>query len=372
MPAPLAANHPDRYAESGVSIDAGDELVARIAPLAGCHAPGVLGGLGGFAALYEPPLARFREPVLVSATDGVGTKLKLAVQLARHDAIGIDLVAMCVNDLIAHTAEPLYFLDYFACGALDVDVAEKVITGIARGCELAGCALTGGETAEMPGMYVGGEYDLAGFAVGIVEKSRLPNPARVRDGDVLLGLASSGAHANGFSLIRRLVNAADDDALNAVAPDNASPDAMIDASTASMPVATPTATLADALLAPTRIYVKSILHLAQRIDVIGVAHITGGGLLENPPRVLPEGAVAEIRRSAWQRPALFDWLQQRGQLSETEMLRTFNCGIGLVIVVRARECEKAVALLESQGETVFRLGQIRSGGKGKARVTIVD
>ncbi len=327
-----------RYSDSGVSIDAGNDLAARIAPIARrTHGAGVLGGLGGFGALYALPVERFRNPVLVSATDGVGTKLKLAAMMERHDTVGIDLVAMCVNDIIVYGAEPLYFLDYFATGALQVEHAETVIGGIARGCELAGCALSGGETAEMPGMYAPGDYDLAGFAVGAVERDNLLDSSRVKVGDVVLGLASSGPHANGFSLIRKILDLGGDDL--------------------SRPFAD--STLGETLLRPTRIYVKSLLRLLATVEVSAIAHITGGGLLENPPRVLPKGMVAEIHRSCWPVPEVFAWLQESGNIDAREMLRTFNCGIGMVVVVPEAQAGQATGILEEAGETVFSLGQIR-------------
>ena len=339
-----------RYRDSGVNIDAGNDLAERIKPIARrTHGAGVLGGLGGFGALYQLPLERFRNPVLVSATDGVGTKLKLAAMMARDDTVGIDLVAMCVNDIIVYGAEPLYFLDYFATGALQVERAEAVISGIARGCALAGCALAGGETAEMPGMYAPGEYDLAGFAVGVVDKDNLLDAANVQVGDVVLGLGSSGPHANGFSLIRKILEIEGDDL--------------------SRPFAD--ATLGETLLEPTRIYVKPLLRLLAEVEVSAIAHITGGGLLENPPRVLPQGVVAEIHRSSWPLPAIFEWLRQGGNLDETEMLRTFNCGIGLMVVVPEADATRAVAILEAAGEIVFPLGQIRRG-RGQPRVVVLD
>ena len=324
-----------RYRDSGVDIDAGNALARRIAKLArATRRDGVLGGIGGFGALFEVPLARYKNPVLVSAADGAGTKL----MLARGGDIGIDLVAMCVNDIIACGAEPLYFLDYFACGALDPARAERVIAGIARGCELAGCALAGGETAEMPGMYAPGDYDLAGFAVGIADKEKLLSPQRVRAGDIILGLASSGPHANGFSLIRKV----------------------LEQSGASLSEELPgtRGTLGDALLAPTRIYVKAMLRLFAEVEVSAVAHITGGGLPENPPRVLPPGAVAEIDRASWQIPEVFGWLQRQGNIEDAEMLRAFNCGVGMLAVVPQRDAARAAAILEEAGETVFALGRI--------------
>jgi phosphoribosylformylglycinamidine cyclo-ligase len=325
------------YAQAGVDIDAGNTLVERIKPIVkGTFRPGVMAGLGGFGALFELPLDRYREPVLVSGTDGVGTKLKLAMQLGRHDSIGIDLVAMCVNDIVVAGAEPLFFLDYYATGKLDIDTATDVVKGIAAGCELAGCALTGGETAEMPGMYAAGDYDLAGFAVGIVEKSRILQADQVRVGDVLLGLASSGPHSNGYSLIRKV----------------------LELSAASLDQALGTSNLGDALIAPTRIYVKSLLALLAETEVHALAHITGGGLTENLPRVLPSHSCAQIDRNSWQLPAVFEWLQSAGGIAEAEMLRTFNCGIGMVVCVPPQGAEQAMRILQAQGETVFRIGEI--------------
>ena len=327
------------YRQAGVDIDAGNALVERIKPLVQrTLRPGVLTGLGGFGALFELPVGRYREPVLVSGTDGVGTKLKLAMQLGRHDTIGIDLVAMCVNDIVVTGAEPLFFLDYYATGHLDVDTAAAVIGGIARGCELAGCALTGGETAEMPGMYAGADYDLAGFAVGIVEKSKLIQPELVREGDVLLGLASSGPHSNGYSLIRKVL---------------AVSGAALDLDLDDQP-------LGEALLAPTRIYVKPLLALLAEVKIHALAHITGGGLTENLPRVLPPYTEARIRLDAWQRPAVFRWLQEQGGVEEAEMLRTFNNGIGMVLCVPAGDAGRTAHLLTEAGETVYDIGEVRA------------
>ena len=296
-----------------------------------------MGGLGGFGALCEIP-AGYRQPVLVSGTDGVGTKLRLAMDLGKHDTIGIDLVAMCVNDLIVAGAEPLLFLDYYATGKLDVDIAADVVTGIGAGCELAGCALVGGETAEMPGMYEGSDYDLAGFCVGVVEKANILDGSKVAEGDVILGLASSGPHSNGYSLIRKILEVSD-----------ASLETDIDGKT-----------LGDALMAPTRIYVKSLLSLMRgsEIAVHALSHITGGGLLENIPRVLPDNLAAHIDIASWQRPAVFDWLQANGNVNETEMHRVLNCGIGMVVVVPQHQAKQAMAHLEAEGESVYRLGQI--------------
>ncbi len=320
------------YRAAGVDIDAGDALVERIKPYARrTMRPEVLAGIGGFGALFEIG-KRYREPVLVAGTDGVGTKLKLAFALDGHDTIGIDLVAMSVNDVLVQGAEPLFFLDYFACGRLDVDVAARVVRGIATGCEQAGCALIGGETAEMPGMYADGEYDLAGFAVGAVEKAGIIDGRAIVPGDVVLGLASSGPHSNGFSLIRRIVEHGRAD-LRAELPGSAT-------------------TLGDALMAPTRIYVKPLLALTRAMHVKGMAHITGGGLTENIPRILPDGVQARIDASRWSRPPVFDWLQQQGQVADAEMHRVFNCGIGMVVIVAPRDAEQAIALLTEAGENV--------------------
>ncbi len=338
------------YRDAGVDIDAGDALVDRIKPLARkTLRDGVLGGIGGFGALFEVP-KRYKEPVLVSGTDGVGTKLKLAFELNRHDTVGQDLVAMSVNDILVLGAESLFFLDYFACGKLDVDTAASVVGGIAKGCELAGCALIGGETAEMPGMYPDGEYDLAGFAVGVVEKSRAIDGKRIAAGDVVLGLASSGAHSNGYSLVRKIIARANPD-MNAPFDGERS--------------------LADVVMAPTRIYVKPVLATLEKVAIKGMAHITGGGLLENVPRVLPENTVAELEKAAWPRPKLFDWMQAEGQVAENEMHRVFNCGIGLVIVVAAADAALAMAELQARGETVYRIGQIRARQGGEAQTVVV-
>jgi phosphoribosylformylglycinamidine cyclo-ligase len=320
---------PLSYRDAGVDIDAGDALVEAIKPYAKrTLRPEVLAGIGGFGALCRIP-KKYRQPVLVSGTDGVGTKLKLAFAFGRHDTVGIDLVAMSVNDVLVQGAEPLFFLDYFACGKLDNRVAAAVVKGIARGCELAGCALIGGETAEMPGMYPAGEYDLAGFCVGVVEKKRIITGRSIRPGDVLLGLASSGAHSNGYSLIRRI--------LERDAPD---------------------AAMTDAIMQPTRIYVKPILKLLRSVSVKGLAHITGGGLVGNVPRVLPRRTRAVIDARAWPRPALFDWLQRKGAVAEAEMHRVFNCGIGMVAVVSAGNARHAASRLRALGETVYEIGVI--------------
>jgi len=327
---------PLSYRGAGVDIDAGDALVERIKAFAKrTLRPEVLSGIGGFGALVELP-KRFKEPVLVSGTDGVGTKLKLAFALNRHDTVGIDLVAMSANDVLVQGAEPLFFLDYFACGKLDVAVAAEVIKGIAKGCELAGCALAGGETAEMPGMYPDGEYDLAGFCVGVVEKGGVIDGREIAAGDAVLGLASSGAHSNGYSLIRRIL-------------ERARPDLAADFH--GRP-------LADVLMAPTRIYVKPVLRLIGEVRVKGLAHITGGGLLENVPRILPEGVRAVLDRRAWPLPPLFGWLQEQGQIGDAELHRVFNCGIGMVAIVAGRDADRAARVLRAAGETVYRLGVI--------------
>ena len=327
------------YRQAGVDIDAGNALVERIKPVVKkTFRPGVMTGLGGFGALFELPVADYRQPVLVSGTDGVGTKLKLAMMLNKHDTIGIDLVAMCVNDIVVTGAEPLFFLDYYATGKLEVDKGADIIGGIAEGCSRAGCALTGGETAEMPGMYSGEDYDLAGFAVGIVEKAKMITADKVAACDVLLGLASSGPHSNGYSLIRKVIEVSGADL--------------------SQPMGD--TTLGEALLAPTRIYVKQLLALLKEVDVHALAHITGGGLTENLPRVLPENTAGVIDPTSWPRPPVFDWLQQQGKIDAQEMLRTFNCGIGMVVCVAAADAERATAILQAQGETVYRLGQIEA------------
>lgn len=325
------------YAAAGVDIDAGNQLVQRIKPFAErTRRPEVLAGLGGFGALFELPLGKYREPVLVSGTDGVGTKLKLAIDSGRHEGIGIDLVAMCVNDLIVQGAEPLFFLDYYATGRLDVETAAAVIEGIGQGCKLAGASLVGGETAEMPGMYSEGDYDLAGFCVGIVEKSELLDGRRVEPGDALIGLASSGPHSNGYSLIRRILAENRETGFTECG---------------GFP-------LIDALLAPTRIYVQSILGLLRAIRVHAVAHITGGGITENLPRVLPVGCSAEIDLSAWPQPDVFNWIAEAGPVSRDEMLRTFNCGIGMIICVAERDVPAAMEVLSAAGERCWRIGRV--------------
>ncbi|EGK71857.1 Phosphoribosylformylglycinamidine cyclo-ligase [Methyloversatilis universalis FAM5] len=333
-----------------MDIDAGDALVERIKPLAKrTMRPEVIGGIGGFGALFEVS-KNYREPVLVSGTDGVGTKLKLAFQLDGHDTVGQDLVAMSVNDILVQGAEPVFFLDYFACGKLDVDTAARVVGGIARGCELAGCALIGGETAEMPGMYPAGEYDLAGFAVGIAEKSLLITGETIAEGDVVLGLASSGAHSNGYSLLRKI--------LERDAPD-------LNADFHGR-------TLRETVLEPTRIYVKPLLALMKEAPglVKGMAHITGGGLLDNVPRVLPAGLSAHIDASAWPLPPLFAWLREAGNVAEQEMYRVFNCGIGMVVIVSAADADRAVQSLTTAGETVYRIGRIQRCAVGEAQTVV--
>ncbi|WP_058616059.1 phosphoribosylformylglycinamidine cyclo-ligase [Tepidimonas taiwanensis] len=337
---------PLSYKDAGVDIDAGDALVERIKPLARrTLRDGVLAGIGGFGALFEVP-RRYREPVLVSGTDGVGTKLKLAFEWNMHDTVGIDLVAMSVNDVLVQGAEPLFFLDYFACGKLDVDTAARVIAGIARGCEISGCALIGGETAEMPGMYPPGEYDLAGFCVGVVEKSRILTGADVRAGDVVLGLASNGVHSNGFSLVRKCIERAG----------------------ANLPATLDGRPFREAVMAPTRLYVKPVLAALQQHPIKALAHITGGGLLENIPRVLPDALAAHLVKGSWPQSELFAWLQRTAGIDDHEMNRTFNNGIGMVVVVGAEHAEATAATLRAQGETVYRIGTIAPRGEGAAVV----
>ena len=336
------------YRDAGVDIDAGDALVEAIKPYAQrTMREGVLKGIGGFGALFEIS-KKYQEPVLVSGTDGVGTKLKLAFELNRHDTVGIDLVAMSVNDILVQGAEPLFFLDYFACGKLDVPTASAVIKGVARGCELAGCALIGGETAEMPSMYPAGEYDLAGFAVGAVEKARIIDGTRIAVGDVVLGLASSGAHSNGYSLVRKIIEVA-------------KPDLSADFHGRS---------LADVLMEPTRIYVKPLLALMETVDIKGMVHITGGGLVENVPRVLADQLTAVLDSSAWTMPPLFHWLREHGGVAEAEMHRVFNCGIGMIVIVAPEQAEAALEQLTAAGEAVTRIGMIRTR-EGQEPQTIV-
>lgn len=327
------------YRTAGVDIDQGNELVRRLKPIAQrTFRPEVLTGLGGFGALFELPLDRYRQPVLVSGTDGVGTKLKLAMGLNQHGGVGIDLVAMCVNDIVVQGAEPLFFLDYYATGKLIPERAETVIAGIAAGCEAAGCALIGGETAEMPGMYQGEDYDLAGFCVGIVEKDQLITPDRVREGDVLLGLASTGPHSNGYSLIRKILEVTETDP--------------------NQPLPGESVSLGEQLLAPTRIYVRALLSLLQKVPVHGLAHITGGGISENLPRILPNALAAKIRLDAWSRAPVFHWLRAGGRLDDAEMLRTFNCGIGMIVCVPPEHADAAVDELTRGGELVWPIGAI--------------
>ncbi len=327
------------YKDAGVDIDAGNRLIERIKNTAKrTRRSEVLGGLGGFGALCEIP-AKYQQPVLVTGTDGVGTKLRLAIELEQHNTVGIDLVAMCVNDLIVGGAEPLQFLDYYATGKLDIDTAASVVEGIGKGCELSGCALVGGETAEMPGMYEEGDYDLAGFCVGIVEKSKIIDGSKVKSGDIILALPSSGVHSNGFSLVRKILEVSSTD-LNQPFADS---------------------TLGAALLEPTRIYVKPLLALFEQIDAHALAHITGGGLPENLPRVLPEGMSAHIDTQSWQWPELFQWLQQQGNVETLEMYRTFNCGVGMVLVVKPEDQQQAIETLQQHGEQPWVIGHIQQG-----------
>ena len=336
------------YRDAGVDIEAGDRLVENIKPFAmRTMRPEVLNGIGGFGGLIEIS-RKYKEPVLVSGTDGVGTKLKLAFELDRHDTVGIDLVGMSVNDILVQGAEPLFFLDYFACGKLDVGTATEVIKGIAYGCEQAGCALIGGETAEMPGMYPPGEYDLAGFAVGVVEKSNIVSGASIKAGDILIGLASNGAHSNGYSLVRRIIATHKID-LSAKLQDT---------------------TLSDLIMAPTRIYVKPVLSLMKHVAIKGMAHITGGGLLENIPRVLPGNAVAQLDGKSWKTPVLFDWLRETGNIAQQEMYRTFNCGIGMVLIVDSGNRDAALDHLNTSGEKAFIIGTIREREGDEAQTQI--
>ena len=338
------------YKDAGVDIDAGNALVEKIKPYtAKTRRPEVLSGLGGFGALFELPVDRYKQPVLVSGTDGVGTKLKLAMNIGKHDTIGIDLVAMCVNDIVVTGAEPLYFLDYYATGKLDINIAADVIKGIAQGCELAGAALTGGETAEMPGMYEGEDYDVAGFCVGVVEKSEIIDGSTVKAGDCLIGLASSGPHSNGYSLIRKIIETSNADLTQALGD----------------------ATLGEALLAPTRIYVKSILELQKQIKIKAISHITGGGFLENIPRVMPENTVARISQNSWEWPQVFKWLQENGNVETLEMYRTFNCGIGMVICVAEQDKDRAMDLLNSCGEKAYFLGNIDTAANQQPHVEMI-
>jgi len=334
------------YKSAGVDIEAGNALVERIKPIAArTRTAGVMAGLGGFGSMFELPLERYRQPVLVSGTDGVGTKLKLANELGIHDTIGIDLVAMCVNDIIVQGAEPLFFLDYFATGKLDVDIAAAVVEGIGKGCEQAGAALVGGETAEMPGMYADGEYDLAGFCVGIVEKSKVLDGSKVKVGDKLIGIASSGPHSNGYSLIRKIIahsGSALTEQLNGKS-------------------------LGAALLEPTRIYVKPLLALLDKVPVHALAHITGGGLTENLPRVLPAGTKAHINLASWEFPEVFKWLQEKGKVSLPDMLITFNCGVGMIVCVAPEDEQATLETLSQLGEKAFSIGEVVAS-EGKPEV----
>lgn len=342
------ANEKLSYKGAGVDIDAGEELVKNIKPLAAkTKRDGLVGGIGGFGALFEIP-KHFKQPILVTGTDGVGTKLRLALDIERHNTIGIDLVAMSVNDILVQGAEPLFFLDYFSCGKLDVERATEVVSGIAKGCELSGCALIGGETAEMPGMYAGEEYDLAGFAVGAVEKTKIITGEHISTGDALLGLGSSGAHSNGYSLIRKILTKSN---------------AKLDQKLADR-------TLGDLLIEPTRIYVGSILNALKTEQIKGLAHITGGGIIENIPRILPEHLAAEVDLKSWPRSELFQWLQANGNVDDEEMLRVFNCGIGMVVVCAAEQSQALGQILESTGETVFHIGTVvnRKGTEHQTRL----
>lgn len=341
------------YKAAGVDIDAGEALVAEIKPLAhSTHRPGTMGGLGGFGALFDVKAAGYSDPVLVSSTDGVGTKLKIAIETGRHATVGIDLVAMCVNDLLVQGAEPLFFLDYFATGRLDVGVGTQVISGIAKGCREAGCALIGGETAEMPGMYQEGDYDLAGFTVGAVEREKILTGADIKEGDVVLGLASSGLHSNGYSLVRKIVREA------GVTYDASAP-------------FSPQDSLAESLLTPTRLYIRSVLPILKETSLIkGLAHITGGGLIENIPRILPKGLGVVLDARQWIRPAVFGWLQERGELDSFEMARTLNCGIGMVAICRDKGASSLLSRLKEAGETVFSIGSVVACGEEKDRVRL--
>ncbi|MFZ7223353.1 phosphoribosylformylglycinamidine cyclo-ligase [Avibacterium avium] len=337
------------YKDAGVDINAGNALVEKIkADVKRTTRPEVIGGLGGFGALCALP-SKYKEPILVSGTDGVGTKLRLAIDLNKHDTIGIDLVAMCVNDLVVQGAEPLFFLDYYATGKLDVDVAASVIKGIANGCEQSGCALVGGETAEMPGMYHQGDYDLAGFCVGVVEKSEIIDGSQVKVGDALIALGSSGAHSNGYSLIRKVIER------SGIDPASAELDGK---------------PFADQVLAPTKIYVKSILQLIKQVPVHAISHLTGGGFWENIPRVLPHNVKAVIDESSWQWPAIFNWLQEQGNIDRYEMYRTFNCGVGMIIALPQDQVETALALLQQAGEKAWQIGRIESASEGEEQVII--
>jgi len=331
------------YRDAGVNIDAGNEFVEKIkSSVASTNRPGVMGSLGGFGGLFELP-ENYKQPVLVSGTDGVGTKLKLAIELNKHGTIGIDLVAMCVNDILVLGAEPLYFLDYYATGELNTEIAASVVAGIAEGCRQSNAALIGGETAEMPGMYGKGDYDLAGFCVGVVEKQKIIDGTKVKAGDVMVAIASSGPHSNGYSLVRKIIEVSGADIRSAFDKDGKS--------------------LGDALLAPTRIYVKAIHQLLASFDIHAMAHITGGGLLENIPRVLPENAQAVVDTSSWQLPEIFQWLQKNGKVEINEMYRTFNCGVGMVLIVSADDAAAIIATLNKNGDNAWQLGTVESGDK---------
>ncbi len=339
----MTTKTPVTYRSAGVDIDAGNALIERIKPrVAATNRPGVMSGLGGFGALFELDVARYQQPILVAATDGVGTKLKLALNHGTHDGVGIDLVAMCVNDLIVQGAEPLFFLDYYAAGHLDIDVAATVISSIAKGCEISGAALIGGETAELPGMYSGDDYDLAGFCVGVVEKSKLITGEDIQEGDAIIALGSSGPHSNGYSLIRKLLDMAKDEGRPAP------------------PV--------EDLLMPTRIYVKPMLALFEQLSVHGLAHITGGGLLENIPRVLPKTVSAAIDLNSWKMPDVFKWLQNTGNITQHEMLRTFNCGVGMTVFVPAEQAGRAIKMLNDAGETAWQIGAVRARDNDEALI----
>ncbi len=337
------------YLDAGVDIEAGDALVNQIKPFVKrTMRPEVMSSIGGFGSLFAMP-KKFKEPVLVSGTDGVGTKLKLAFQLNKHDTVGIDLVAMSVNDILVQGAEPLFFLDYFACGKLEVGTAAAVVKGIAEGCAQSGCALVGGETAEMPGMYPAGEYDLAGFAVGCVDKANIIDGTTITEGDVVLGLASSGAHSNGYSLIRKLIEKSGIDMESDFHGQK----------------------FKNIVMAPTKLYVKSILALQEAISIKGMAHITGGGITENIPRVLPDGLTAEIHQSSWTMPALFQWLQEQGNMADSEIYKTFNCGIGMAVIVSPENAAEAQTILADKGETVYQIGTIRKQNIGEAATVVV-
>jgi phosphoribosylformylglycinamidine cyclo-ligase len=337
------------YRDSGVDIDAGNELVERIKPaIKATHRQGCVGSIGGFGGLFELPLDRYRDPLLVSGTDGVGTKLKLAIEIEKYDSIGIDLVAMCANDIAVLGAEALFFLDYYASGKLSIEIAEQVIGGIAEGCQQAGCALIGGETAEMPGIYAPGDFDLAGFCVGIVERERVINGDAVKTGDKLIALASSGPHSNGYSLIRKIIEFSGVDLTQDCGGQS----------------------LSEALIAPTRIYVKNLLALGKKIPILAMAHITGGGLLENIPRILPPHCAANIDRSSWSMPVVFDWLQSAGNVETSEMFRTFNCGVGMVLVVEQGDRDVCLQLLGELGEQAWEIGQIVEKNSGPSVVLI--